>query len=436
MPSCSDFRVDHFSLVKELGEGVSGQVFSARNQHTGEVVAIKLLEKTEDEDYREKVKTLQNEQKFLASIRHPHIIRFLGFFANGKLVDPQGTRAVSYVVTELAHRGEIFDVLFHYGAFDDNTTRYYMRQLLDALDFLHQQGKAHRDVKPENILLDKGLSLKLADFGFATEAVPGKLNWTNLGTPTYMSPELVANAAYDSQKSDVWAAGMVLFIFTTGRLPFNATGGQQDPYFRLFVHNREKFWAEQVKLPPRRTFSPSLQQLLEGMLHPDFNLRLTVADALASAWMNEPCDEKKAQRDMDAYYQKTQQIIRVQREADGLAPALVTEGCRSGVAGSWFDDLDLPVIEEESKRCVTFESAAPHAVLDQLRDFLSDGSTAFRKKKGAVYAVMNSAHGEASVRLNVGRLQGGRFGICIIRHSGNSFEAHTLKRRIQSFFWN
>lgn len=438
MKNSGTWRVDHFRLVKELGEGLSGRVYFARDQTNGAAVAIKILDIEDDDDFADKIRALQNEQRFLAQLDHPHIIKFHAFSAKGKYVERDQSKMVSYLVTELAHRGEIFDVLFHYGAFDYNTARYYTKQLISALNFLHKQGKAHRDVKPENILLDKDLALKLADFGFAAEVSPERLNCTHLGTPSYMSPELAAGEPYDAQKNDVWATGMVLFIFCAGRLPFNVTPGGHDHFFRLFKLDRPRFWEEQVKIPPRVAFPPAFQQLLDGMLELDFRRRLTLDEALAAPWMAEPCDEARALRDMDGYYQQTQKIIKVKRreqlgEQGGHA---APEACRSAASSSWFEDVDIAESAELLDQGVTFQSATPLAVLDELKRFLSDGTTVLRKGNGEVLVCVSNSNGESSAKLVVEQVGSETFKLCLTKRSGSGWEVHGLKRKIQGFFWS
>lgn len=437
MQGGSVWRVDHFRLIKELGEGLSGRVYFARDQNSGAAVAIKILDMEDDEDLMEKVRALQNEQRFLSGLEHPHIIQFHAFSPKGKYVEHDQIKTVSYLVTELAHHGEIFDVLFHYGAFDYNTARYYIKQLISALNFLHQQNKAHRDVKPENILLDKDLRLKLADFGFATEVRPDQLSFTHLGTPSYMSPELAANEPYDSKKNDVWATGMVLFIFCSGRLPFNVTPSGCDRFFQLFKLDRQKFWEDQVKIPPYLNFPVVFQRLIDGMLELDFRKRLTLDEALASEWLSETCDEEKALRDMNNYYQKTQKIIKVKRREElREGSQMILENCRSSPAVSWFQDVDILEPEELLDHGVTFQSATPLAVLDELKHFLSDTTTVLRKEKGEVVISVNHSRGESSAKLIIENMGNDTFKLCLAKRSGSGWDLHELKRKIQKFFWN
>ena len=95
-----------------------------------------------------------------------------------------------------------------------------MRQLLEILAYLHLRKISHRDIKLENIIIDKQGQIKLIDFGFSCNA-ERPLN-TFCGTISYMSPEIVSRKDYDGSLSDVWSAGVLLYILLSGRLPFKA----------------------------------------------------------------------------------------------------------------------------------------------------------------------------------------------------------------------
>jgi len=101
----------------------------------------------------------------------------------------------------------------------EDSGRYFMKQMIDALSYLHKNGIVHQDLKTENILIDSDLNLKVADFGFACNKSINQLHCFK-GTKTYMAPEIKERKTYDGTKTDIFSLGMILFIIVTGTLPF------------------------------------------------------------------------------------------------------------------------------------------------------------------------------------------------------------------------
>jgi serine/threonine protein kinase len=127
-------------------------------------------------------------------------------------------------VLELANGGELFDFIALGGKFSEPVARLYAKQLFEALKFMHTAGVCHRDLKPENLMLDSSYNLKIADFGFAAPTMgrdgKGKLT-TQLGTASYMAPEIHLGKQYEGTLVDVLAAGIILFVMITQRPPFS-----------------------------------------------------------------------------------------------------------------------------------------------------------------------------------------------------------------------
>jgi len=130
----------------------------------------------------------------------------------------KGSKNVKFIVLELVGGGELFDFVALGGRLDEGTARHYFGQLLDGLQYMHNKGFAHRDLKPENLMLDKHFNLKIADFGFAAPIAgrdgSGMLE-TQLGTASYMAPEIYLGKAYTGQAVDLFAATIILFVILT-----------------------------------------------------------------------------------------------------------------------------------------------------------------------------------------------------------------------------
>ena len=168
-------------------------------------------------------------------IDHPNVIKFIAFDVNGTLTKRNGTeKAISYVVMEFLRGGSLFDFLFELPNFSDGFCRYFFRQIIEGLEACHKAGVVHRNLKPENIVLDENFNIKIIDFSLAgpAEGREGQ-GWlsTRVGTECYMAPELITGDRYDGAKVDIFEIGVLLFIMYTGHPPFSKAAGD-DYYYK------------------------------------------------------------------------------------------------------------------------------------------------------------------------------------------------------------
>ena len=181
---------------------------------------------------------------------------------------------------ELVGGGELFDFVALGGRLDEGTARHYFGQLLDGLKYMHTKGFAHRDLKPENLMLDKHFNLKIADFGFAAPIAgrdgSGMLE-TQLGTASYMAPEIYLGKAYTGQAVDLFAATIILFVILTQRPPFSA-GRPDDPHFRLLAGGKANlFWQAHAEAEEGKDiYSAEFKDLFEKMMQLDPANRLSL----------------------------------------------------------------------------------------------------------------------------------------------------------------
>ncbi len=219
MNSATQSFLGRYRLVKVLGQGAMGVVYEAVDTRLNRTVAIKtvlrshLADETTANEYATR---FEREAQAAARLTHPHVVTVFDF---GEHED------ISYIVMEFI-RGRELNQAFEAGQhFPLSEAIRIMRELLSALDYAHQQGIVHRDIKPANVMLDPAGRVKLTDFGVARVAnanqdrtMPGTL----VGTPSYMSPEQILGLAVGS-RADIFATGVILYQFLTGRRPF--TGG-------------------------------------------------------------------------------------------------------------------------------------------------------------------------------------------------------------------
>ena len=204
-----------------LGKGAMGLVYDGVDPNLDRRVAIKtILTSTLDEaTAKHYAMRFRREVRAVAKLNHPHIVQVYDFGTEGDL---------AYIVMEFIQGKELKDYFDTKHAFDLGTIFKLMIQLLDALDFAHEAGVIHRDVKPANIMIDAAGQAKLADFGVARMTDPdGEAEATRagamVGTPSYMSPEQIQGQKIDG-RSDIFSAGVLFYQFLTGRKPFEGTG--------------------------------------------------------------------------------------------------------------------------------------------------------------------------------------------------------------------
>ena len=255
----------------------------------------------------------QEEVAVLRAIDHPNILR---------LYEVYETTDTIYLITQLCEGGELFDRIIQRGVFSEGEAAVLIAQLLDALTYLHSRGIVHRDVKPENVLIERSdphhlhtpqpsiLSptplydhLFLADFGMATNTLtkPRALRASSqLGSVGYMAPEVFSGLPY-TEACDVWSVGVILYILLAGIPPFieDPVGreGLGDPFW-LYVNQMTEQPSLPLSLEGKRWEgrSEEVKALLKGMLEVDPSCRLRAADAMEMGWVREGRERWEAVR--------------------------------------------------------------------------------------------------------------------------------------------
>ncbi|KAI9681578.1 MAG: pkb-activating kinase-like protein [Trizodia sp. TS-e1964] len=268
--------VKDFNFGRTLGEGSYSTVMAATDRQTLREYAIKVLDKRHIIKEK-KVKYVNIEKDTLNQLTdHPGIVRLYYTF--------QDERSL-YFVLDLASNGELLGVLKKMTTFDEECTRFYGAQILDAVDYMHSRGVIHRDLKPENVLLDSHMHVKITDFGTAKilDSTPrdslansplsgNPLDGYNseransfVGTAEYVSPELLTekNAC---KASDLWAFGCIIYQLIAGRPPFKA--GNEYQTFQKIVSLEYEF---------PQGFPPVARDLVERLLVLDPSQRLSIS---------------------------------------------------------------------------------------------------------------------------------------------------------------
>lgn len=286
--------LDNYVIQKLLGSGANAKVFLGYQESDPNTkYAIKLVndESSNDEDINREA--IISEAKILQNFKHLNIIKMYDLRADGVLRIGDKVDHVKhlYCVMQIADKGVMLDYLMSGGHLTEPLARFYFKQLVDGLIYIHNKGYAHRDLKPDNLLLGTNYELLIADFGHSTllqgKKGDGKLS-SRLGTPIYNAPE-VGQKQYEGKPVDTFMAGVVLFIFLTANTPFKDGANKNDPFYKNFTElNPAGFWALHEKRLKHVNFNPLLKDLLSGLFTYDPNHRPTLEDVTKHPWWNQP----------------------------------------------------------------------------------------------------------------------------------------------------
>ncbi|KAI0136196.1 MAP/microtubule affinity-regulating kinase [Xylariales sp. AK1849] len=248
-------NVGNYGLGKLIGKGSFGKVYLAHHKLTnGSKVVLKSAKKDDSNLARE----IHHHRQFV----HPHIAR---------LYEVIVTESMVWLVLEYCPGDELYNYLLKHGPLPVDKVQKIFTQLVGAVSYVHQQSCVHRDLKLENILLDKHENVKLVDFGFTRE-YEGKSNHlqTFCGTICYSAPEMLKGEKYAGEKVDVWSLGVILYALLCGELPFD---DDDDNITRTRILSEEPKYPEhlsadalslvKVLLSKRPLLRPSLPDLLQ-----------------------------------------------------------------------------------------------------------------------------------------------------------------------------
>ena len=262
----------YYKKIKDLGSGSYGSVYQAKNLIMDNIVAIKMIEKVQENMVDDL--EIKNEVNILKSLSHPNIVKIYEFF---------DTVIYYYIVTEYCKRGELFSYITN--VYNERQLAVLFYQVFSGLCYLHEKKILHRDLKLENLMVsevEKDLVtgeeyfwIKIIDFGTAKIFQKNKTEKTIIGSSYYIAPEVLRKKY--NEKCDTWSVGVILYMTLAGCAPFDGEDDHEiikSIKIGKYNKNDERF----------SKHSPEVKDLLNKLLERNIDKRLSAKEALNHPW--------------------------------------------------------------------------------------------------------------------------------------------------------
>lgn len=286
-------KVGNYKVKETIGQGSFGKVKRAKNEKTGDTVAIKIMSKRKIKK-QGLVEVVRQEVAHMALIpSHKNVIQLNEVLESDTHI---------FLVMEYAAQGEVYELVSSKGRQTESQGRIYFHQLLEGLEYVHTQNLCHRDLKLENLLLDGKGQLKVSDFGLSAlrSSHHEAKEFAVAGSPNYIAPEILSGRGYSGFVADIWSAGVCLYGLIAGYLPFDED------------HNLELLFtkiAHGVMTYPL-FFSNELVDLLQRMMTVDPQKRITIKEIWTHPWVSD-ANTYASETNFVEYSHSQQQILDV-----------------------------------------------------------------------------------------------------------------------------
>jgi calcium/calmodulin-dependent protein kinase I len=264
--------LDVYELKTKLRKGSYATVWICQHLETQEILAVKIIQRKGLQPKDDEA--VLNEVAIMQSLTgNKYTVQLMDFYEEDETF---------YLVMEYMAGGDVFDRIVQMTSYTEKDARDLTVKLLKAVSSIHKAGIAHRDIKPQNLLLsskENNASIRIGDFGFARRVHTPESLTTRVGTPTYVAPEILKNIPHD-QRADLWSIGVVIFVLLVGYPPF-LEEKQSDLFAKIragdwgFV---EKDWAH---------ISLDAKALIKGLLVTDPKERWSLEESLRCRWIQQ-----------------------------------------------------------------------------------------------------------------------------------------------------
>ncbi|WIA17833.1 hypothetical protein OEZ85_009339 [Tetradesmus obliquus] len=325
--------MERYEYIRDIGSGNFGVARLCRDKTTSQLVAVKFIERGDRVD-----KNVEREILNHRMLQNPNVVGFKEVFL---------TPTHLCIVMEYAAGGELFDRIVKAGRFSEDEARYFFQQLICGVDYCHQSGVCHRDLKLENTLLDGSPAprVKICDFGYSKSVLDSQPKST-VGTPAYIAPEVLQRTAYNGHGADVWSCGVTLYVMLVGAYPFE---DHTDP--RNFSKTIKRILAVKYSIPPQLRISAECQDLLARIFVAAPAQRITLPEIKRHPWFlkNLPVElaNPAMQPPMPGPQQSVEDIQRLVQLARTVGPMDGPPPVKGMDADGAIDEAMAEILDEE-----------------------------------------------------------------------------------------
>ena len=275
--------VRNYESLAIIGRGAFGEVHVCRDKSNGEIVAVKKIKK-EVLYLKNQVLHVRNEQILMSKVKSPWIVELKASFQEDDYL---------YLVMEFLPGGDLMNLLIKKDILTEDEARFYIAELILSIESIHKLDCIHRDIKPDNILIDKTGHVKLSDFGLAKisdklyeqnnikysndndNANKHERNYSCVGTAYYVAPEVLTKSGYGPE-IDWWSVGVIFFEMLVGYAPFCSKETSE-------VCHKILNWEKYLKIPSKIKISPEAEDLISKLINnPNIRLGINGAEEIKS----------------------------------------------------------------------------------------------------------------------------------------------------------
>eukprot|EP01097_Dermamoeba_algensis_P003510 TRINITY_DN2427_c0_g1_i1.p1 TRINITY_DN2427_c0_g1~~TRINITY_DN2427_c0_g1_i1.p1 ORF type:complete len:349 (-),score=51.06 TRINITY_DN2427_c0_g1_i1:213-1259(-) len=258
---------DHYQFESEITRGGYSVVYLGKSKKDGNRYAVRQIKK-EALDDEEAINALRREISILRSVDHPNILKLYEVYEDDESY---------YLVLEHLTGKPVYDRIMERSAYTEKDVSNFIKQLLQAVAYLHSRGIAHRDLKPQNLLSSGDPEvIKVVDFGFSKNFAEDKMV-TSVGSPSYVAPEVLSADSFD-MSVDMWSVGVILYVLLCGFTPFQ--GPTPQDLFKKILAAEYNF-----DEPAWQNVSDHAKNVVRNLLMKEAKKRWTAETALQDPWV-------------------------------------------------------------------------------------------------------------------------------------------------------